>query len=117
MDKNSELMQELKMQLKQRKLIQNGICEVCGETNPLALQLFEKHHIFSKEYSDEDCLLCRNCHYIVTQGQNLFSPRMRSRKLPQGERLMFVLLSHTLLEKRMAESKNRVIHQIGGGGK
>ncbi|MBP1908252.1 hypothetical protein [Methanolobus bombayensis] len=100
---NEDFILQIKQQAKSEQLVKNGICEICGETNPYALKIYENHHISTRGFSDETRVLCLNCHAAVTHFQNELPPKFRSSQLPLEERLDYVLLTHAALRKRMDE--------------
>lgn len=100
---NEDLISQITQQAKNEQLVTNSICEICGETNPYALKIYENHHISTRAYSDETRVLCLNCHAAVTHFQNDLPPKFRSSKLPLEERKNYILLSHAALRKRMDE--------------
>lgn len=109
---NDDLLAKLKEQAKFDNLVHNGICECCGETNPYALRIFENHHISTLGFSPETCVLCLNCHAVVTQLQNRIPPKFRSKKLDLKYRIPYILLSHSALRGRMAEKELELIDQL-----
>ncbi|WP_292464323.1 hypothetical protein [Methanolobus sp.] len=100
---NEDFILQIKQQAKDEQLVKNGICEICGETNPYALKIYENHHISTRAFSNETRVLCLNCHAAVTHFQNELPPKFRSSKLPLEKRLNYILLTHAALRKRMDE--------------
>lgn len=45
----------------------NPVCTVCGEDDWRCL---EQHHISGKDYGDDLCNVCRNCHRKLSDSQN-----------------------------------------------
>ncbi|NPE30345.1 hypothetical protein HNV12_20795 [Methanococcoides sp. SA1] len=111
---NNDLLVKLQKQTKFNNLIQNGICSICGETNPHALDIYENHHISGGGFSDETRVLCLNCHATITQAQNGLPPKLRSRKLDNQYLIPYVFLSHSALRSRMAEIEVGLIDQFYG---
>ncbi|WP_407355413.1 hypothetical protein [Methanolobus sp. WCC5] len=109
---NDELLEKLKKQTKFANLIQNGICENCGETNPYALRIFEDHHISTRAFSPETSVHCLNCHAAITHFQNELPPKFRSKQLDLQDRIPYVLLSHAALRDRMAETERKLLDQF-----
>ncbi|WP_406661902.1 hypothetical protein V7O66_05155 [Methanolobus sp. ZRKC3] len=109
---NNDLLAKLKEQTKFANMMKNGICECCGETNPYALQIFEDHHISTVGFSPETCVLCLNCHATITQRQNSIPPKFRSKQLDLKYRFPYVLLSHSALRYRMAETELSLLNQF-----
>jgi hypothetical protein len=112
MHTNDHLLEKLKEQAKFANMVQNGICECCGETNPYALRIFENHHISTVGFSPDTCVLCLNCHAVITQSQNKIPPKFRSKQLELKYRLPFILLSHSALRYRMAEKELDLLNQF-----
>lgn len=112
MQNNNDLLEKLKEQTKFANLVQNGICECCGETNPYALRIFEDHHISSVGFSPDTCVLCLNCHAVESYFQNELPPEFRKRQLDLEYRFPFIFLSHAALRYRMAETELRLLNQF-----
>ena len=112
MKNNNDLLAKLKEQAKFANLVQNGICECCGETNPYALRIFEDHHISTVGFSPETCVLCFNCHAVITQLQNSIPPKFRSKQLDLEYRIPYILLSHSALRHRMATKELELLNQF-----
>lgn len=113
---NEDLLAALKTRLQTKQWKDHGICDLCGEANPLALKTYEDHHLSTKAYDPHSTIpLCLNCHATVTYQQNNIAPKLRSKKLPLQERHLFVLLTHNALRKRMAEVEERIIKEIYEG--
>lgn len=106
---NAALLSQLKTQARCQKYLQNGICECCGETNPLCLKIYEEHHLSTRAYSGETATLCLNCHAVITQTQNSLAPKHRKGQLPLNQRIEFIRLSHRALRKRMIEIEERLM--------
>jgi hypothetical protein len=115
MKNNNDLLAKLKEQARFANLIQNGICECCGETNPYALRIFEDHHISTVAFSSETCVLCLNCHAVATQLQNGIPPKFRSKQLDLECRIPYILLTHSALRSRMAEKELELLNQFYWG--
>lgn len=112
---NEDFIMQITQQAKNEQLVKNGICEICGETNPYALRIYEKHHISTRGFSDETRVLCLNCHAAVTYFQNELPPKFRSGQLSPEERLEYVLLTHAALRKRMDEVEIDLLNRKMGG--
>lgn len=112
MKNNYDLLAKLKEQAKFANLVQNGICECCGETNPYALRIFEDHHTSTVGFSPESSVLCLNCHAVVTQLQNRIPSNLRSKKLDLEYRIPFILLTHSAMRSRMAEKELELLNQF-----
>jgi len=115
MKNNNDLLVKLKEQAKFANLVQNGICECCGETNPYALRIFEDHHISTVSFSSETCVLCLNCHTVITQLQNRIPPKFRSKQLDLEHRIPYIWLTHSALRSRMAEKELELLNQFYWG--
>lgn len=109
---NDDFLSSLKEQLRKEKYLEHGICECCGEVDPFCLKIYEQDHIDGKAYSDREACLCLNCHKIKTEIQNSVAPQHRKRQIPLKERILYVLLSHSSLRKRMEEIELRLIKQL-----
>jgi len=114
---NADFLAQLQQVIKQNKLVVGGICEVCGEINPVVLRKYQKHHESTRAYSDSTCVLCDNCHNVQTYCQNRLSRKFNSRKLPIELRLPYIFLSHTAIRKRMDDVEERLLNEIYGGMK
>lgn len=112
MENNNDLLGKLKKQAKFANLVQNGICECCGATNPYALRIFENHHISTVGFATETCVLCLNCHAVITQTQNSIPPEFRSKQLELKQRIPYILLTHAALRQRMAETEVDLLNQF-----
>jgi hypothetical protein len=112
MHNNNDLLAKLKEQTKFANLVQNGICECCGETNPYALRIYEDHHISTVGFSSETCVLCLNCHAVITQFQNSIPPKFRSKQLDLEYRIPYIWLTHSALRSRMAETELGLLNQF-----
>ncbi|AKB85833.1 hypothetical protein [Methanococcoides methylutens] len=115
MDKNinnNDLLVQLKQQLQEKGFLKDGVCEVCAETNPYALGIFEKHHLSTRAFPKETCVSCLNCHATVTGMQNSIPPKLRSRKIPMELRIPYIFLTHAALRKRMAEVEIVSMNQL-----
>lgn len=71
-------------------MAQDKKCELCGENDS---RLLERHHIFGRNFSPEIMLLCKNCHYKITHGQNKISPKKRSKDASPEHSEQFALIS------------------------
>ncbi|UGV41611.1 hypothetical protein J7W08_04815 [Methanococcoides orientis] len=109
---NEDLIAQIKWQLQEQGVLENGICEVCAETNPHALGIFEKHHLSTRNFPNETCVSCLNCHATVTGLQNSIPPNFRSYKLPMELQIPYIFLSHAALRKRMAEVEIVTMNQL-----
>lgn len=75
-------------------MAQDKKCELCGENDS---RVIEKHHIFGRNNSPEIMLLCKNCHYKITHGQNKITPKRRSKNAPLNDLDKFLLVSSGIL--------------------
>lgn len=75
-------------------MAQDKKCELCGETDS---RVIEKHHIFGRNNSPEIMLLCKNCHYKITHGQNKITPKRRSKNATPNDLEKFMLVSSGIL--------------------
>jgi len=73
---------------------QSKKCFLCGEED---IRLLEKHHIFSRINSPEILLLCKNCHYKITHGQNKINPKRRNKLMINSEKEKYACLSVGIL--------------------
>lgn len=87
---------------------QSKKCSLCGEEDE---RLLEKHHIFSRINAPEVLLLCKNCHYKITLGQNQISPKRRNRLIGKTDKLNYVCLSAGILLQELSNA----IKLIGDG--
>jgi hypothetical protein len=103
---------ELKRKIRENKKENIGICECCGETAPISVRIFEKHHISGKDFSNEKTLLCLNCHRAQQIDQNyVFSYKNSPHRLNSIERILYVAYCHASLQKKMADSITRQIER------
>lgn len=66
-DENRHIKREARIQSSLERLgISNPRCVFCNENNPLAL---EKHHIAGREFRDEEVIVCRNHHRLLSDWQ------------------------------------------------
>lgn len=87
------------------------MCFGCGEDDVRILKKFEKHHIFAKVNSDENILLCPNCHGKITSRQNSISPNKRNNKLA------FQLLTQGELFKIVGDNQINIAKKLFENGK
>lgn len=84
-------------------------CICCGEDDPKVL---EDHHVYGRGYSDDVVPLCKNCHAKVTAGQNVLSPKARSKAASPVERLVYALLTFLLLMKEAIVNLEKICYEI-----
>jgi len=110
---NKEFITKLRIQQQDRKASWFGICEVCGETNPLCLKkFFEDHHESTRASFPKDTrVLCLNCHWVVTHSQRAIPPEWRDKQLSLDQRIDFILLSHAAIRRRMDEKEEDLIRR------
>ena len=77
-------------------------CCACGEMNPLCL---ERHHIAGRIFSDEQVIICRNCHRKQTDLQQ-DHPAPLSEQSSLLERIGHYLLGLSDLFRQFAERLN-----------
>lgn len=83
-------------------------CAVCGENDP---EVLEEHHVSGIANSPVTVTLCLNHHRKVTDIQNLFAPKFRSKNAPNAERLQFGLASLEALQKIVSEERIRILSE------
>lgn len=88
-------------------------CVCCGEDDP---QVLEDHHIYGRGYSDDVVPLCKNCHAKVTAGQNVLSPKTRSKSATPLERLVYALLTFLLLMKEAIVNLEKICYELLAAG-
>ncbi len=71
-------------------MAQDKKCKFCQEDDS---RVIERHHIFGRNFSPEVMLLCKNCHYKITHGQNKILPKKRSKDASPEDLEKFTLVS------------------------
>lgn len=96
-----------------REDIRNGIsvsrCVICGEDDPFVL---EKHHIFTRDASEEVTLLCKNCHAKITNEQNKVSPKSRSKDASYLEKLAYQLVTIGAMLRDTGKQLIKIGHEL-----
>lgn len=88
-------------------------CVMCGEDNPV---LLEMHHVDGRAISEKMVPLCKNCHAKVTMEQNRFPPSARAADAVQPEQIAYWLLSLGALLNYIGQSLIEFAHEVQRNG-
>ena len=104
---NELLIAQLRKHLQLNGKLPEKICECCAEDDQEVLCIYEVHHLHSRGYSDETCVLCLNCHRKVTSAQNRMIRLIRDEPKNVRFRYLYAQRSHIALRKCMDDFTER----------
>ena len=106
--KNEKFEIEREIETVMKKITENPVCILCGETDP---RVIEKHHLLGRKVSDITGPLCANCHRKITAGQNHIVNRAKSWKSDEPP---FVLYSYAIFNQMFASEILHYFRKKGG---